>query len=190
MLIFSELLKQRSVYLKRFIISLSFIFLFSGTGCASGKIHERNYLRAAVISGTDSSSVAMAFFDTDDTVSAQGDDMDSARHNAELKNGRNVFTGYTELLIVDGTDCRRLLEHMLNDWKVSPSCMVVCSDDGEKLLDEHSAEQLRGIAEQVVKKGIAPECDIITVLGDLCTEGSAEVAELRSDGTVSARDIF
>jgi hypothetical protein len=176
--------------LKRLIIFVSFIFLFLGTGCASGKIHERNYLRAAVISGTGNSSVTMAFFDNEDIVSAHGDDIDSARRNAELKNGRNVFTGYTELLIVDGADCRRLLEHMLNDWKVSPSCMVVYSDNGEKLLDEHSAEQLKGIAEQAVKKGIAPECDIITVLGELCTGASAQVAELRSDGTVSARDIF
>ena len=176
--------------MRRFFISAAAFLLLFTSGCASGKIHERSYLRAAVISGDNNDSITMAFFDEDKTVSADGGDIDAARYNAELRNGRSVFTGYAELLIVDGKNCCRLLEHMLNSWKVSPSCMVVYSADGEKLLNEYSPEKLGGIAEQAVKKGIAPECDIITVLGRLSTKRCAEVVELRGDGSASSRIIY
>lgn len=176
--------------MRRLFISATACFLLLTTGCASGKIHERSYLRAVNVNGANNDSVTMAFFDEKEAVSACGEDIDSARYKAELKNGRSVFTGYTELLIVDGRNCCRLLEHMLNNWKVSPSCMIVYSSDGEKLLSDQSAEKLKGIAEQAVKKGIAPECDIITVLGKLCTKQCAEVAELRADGTVGCRIIY
>ena len=175
--------------MKSIFMILSCLALSASSGCASGRIHERSYLRAAAVSGADNSSVTFSFYD-EGVISAQGEDIDSARSCAELKNGRAVFTGYTELLIVDGTDCCKLLEHMLNSWKVSPSCMVVYSSDGGKLLEEYSAEQLRGIAEQAVKKGISPECDVITVLGKLCTGQCAEVTELHSDGTAGSRIIY
>ena len=91
--------------------------------------------------------------------------------------------------MVDGRDCRDILGHMLNEWKVSPSCMVVCSSDGRALLEQNDAELLMGMTEQAVKQGIAPECDVITVLTELCSSGCAEVAELSADGSVSSAVI-
>ena len=68
--------------------------------------------------------------------------------------------------------------------------MVVYSENGGELLEKFGAEQLAGISEQAVKQGIAPECDVITVLGELCENGSATVAELYADGIASSHIIF
>ncbi len=168
---------------------LAFAAVFT-TGCASGRIHEKSYLRAAAVTGEYETEAVFSLFSEEDAVSGHGADIDLARSDAELKNGREIFTGYTELIIVDGRECRELLGHLLGKWKISPSCRVVYCEKGGELLAEHDAEKLIGISEQAVKQGIAPECDIITVLGELCDKGCAEVAELCADGTASSHMIY
>ena len=177
--------------MKKALISavLAFAAAFT-TGCAAGRIHEKSYLRAAAISNINETEAVFSLFSEEKAVSGSGADIDLARADAELKNGKEVFTGYTELIIVDGRDCRELLGHLLNEWKISPSCMVVYSENGGELLEKFGAEQLAGISEQAVKQGIAPECDVITVLGELCENGTATVAELSADGTASSHIIF
>lgn len=160
------------------------------TGCASGKIHEKSYLMAAAVTEKDETALTMCLFSEDFAVTASGKDMDGAVRAAELKNGKPVFTGYTELIIVDGNDSLRLLGHMLNNWKVSPSCMVVKCSDGRSLLEENDPRQLIGRAEQAVRQGKAPQCDIVTVLGELCCNSAAETAELRNDGSVGRCVIY
>ncbi len=182
-------MKGKSEKMRRIICLMSVLFLISATGCASGKIHERSYLRAAAVMKGADCGLTMSFYDEDEAVSAFGENMDLARSNAELKNGKPVFTGYTELILVDDMDCHEYLEHMLNDWKVSPSCIVAYCENGKELIEKSSAEQLAGIVRQAVRKGIAPECDIVTVLGRLCNGHSAEVAELYTDGTAGSRVI-
>ena len=168
---------------------LAFAAVFT-TGCASGRIHEKSYLRAAAVSCENGTEAVFSLFSEKDAVSGKGADIDLAGADAELKNGKEIFTGYTELIIVDGRECRELLGHLLAKWKVSPSCRVVYCEKGGELLAEHDAEQLIGISEQAVKQGIAPESDIITVLGELCDDGSALVAELCADGTASSHIIY
>ena len=165
--------------------------LFSAllTGCSAGRIQERSYLLALAVNGEAGKTLTFAFYTEDRTVTAEGESMTSARNSAGLKNGKEIFTGYTELVIVDGADCRDLLEEMLNSWKVSPSCKVVYSRAVRELLESTGAEKLIGITEQAVKQGVAPECDIITILGELYRYGSAEVAELYPDGNAGRHII-
>jgi hypothetical protein len=170
---------------------LAALSLFSAllAGCSAGRIQERSYLRALAINRESGKELTFAFYAEDRTVTTDGESLTSARNSAGLKNGKEIFTGYTELIIVDGVDCREPLTEMLNSWKVSPSCRVVYSRDGRELLESVGAEKLIGITEQAVKQGIAPECDIITILGELCGYGSAEAAELYPDGTAGRHII-
>ena len=165
--------------------------LFSAllTGCSAGRIQERSYLLALAANGEARKELTFAFYAEDGTVTAEGESMTLARNSAGLKNGKEIFAGYTELIIVDGIDCRDLLAEMLNSWKVSPSCRVVYSRDGRELLESTGAEKLIGITEQAVKQGLAPKCDMITILGELCEYGSAEVVELYSEGTAGRHII-
>jgi hypothetical protein len=160
------------------------------TGCSSGRIHEKSYLRAVSVTGYGDKTTVLAFFGEDETVSAVGYDLDQARYSAELKSGRDLFTGYTELIIVDGNECRDILWHILYKWKVSPSCKVVYCEDGGELLERYGAEQLIGISEQAVKKGMVPECSVITVLGKMCENGTATVAGINLDRNVEGHIIY
>ena len=171
-----------------FYSSAAVLALISAAGCSSGRIHERSYLRAAAVS--ESGQLTFSFFDEDDTIACSGNDADSAKSSAELIGGKPIFTGYTELIIIDGKDSLAILDHMLDSWKLSPSCTVAYSDNGGELLRNNDAELLIGITEQAVKQGIAPKCDIITVLGELCRRGEAEVAELRTDGSAGSCSVY
>lgn len=172
--------------IKKLLIVI-FLGMFSLTGCAAtGLVHDKHYLRAVSITVDSETELTMTFF-TDDkkTVTAKGKDISTAMKNAEILTGKPIFTGYTELAVLSGCEYEETLELLLNDWKVSPSCIVVHSDDGGRVLAEKDAEELTGSVKRAEDQGKAPECDIITVLSDLLDEkSSAEIAELHENGTV------
>ena len=150
------------------------------TGCSSnGLVHDKNYVRAASVTSGSEVEVTFSFFSEDQpplTVSAG--DLDSALDAAQLSTGKTLFTGFTELLIINSDTPAELLEYMLDEWTVSPTCKVAYSSSGSELLMDSSAEKLRGSVEEAVRLGTAPDSDIVTVLKELLTDGSAELAAL------------
>lgn len=160
------------------------------TGCASdGNVSDKSYLRAAVI-GAD--SVTMSFFsEEDEPVTVSVDSPEEARSAAELSGGKKIFTGYTELIVLDGCDSADTLGFMLNEWKVSPSCIVACPrGSGAELLSTRTAEELEGAVRVAQEQELLGRCDIVTVLGGLLgSDRSAEVPELSRDGYVGKKSI-
>ena len=104
---------------RKFFVSAAFMALLSVTGCASGRIHEKSYLRAVSVSGN---QLVFSLFNIDGVIVGAGDDMHSARRSAELIGGKPIFTGYTELVIVDGEDSLGVLGNMLRES--SPSTIT------------------------------------------------------------------
>lgn len=154
------------------LLSLLVICTIMLTGCASdGRVHNKKYLRAVAIDG---SSVTMAFFtgseQEDELLTVKANELDSAKKAAELETGQQLFTGYTELAILGDCDHLDVLKQLLKDWKVSPDCTVISSDEGGTLLRNSPAKVLEGRAEQAYKQGMAPRSDIITVLTVLLDE--------------------
>lgn len=152
--------------------------------CASdGNVSDKSYLRVAVI-GAD--SVTMSFFsEEDEVVTVSADSPEEALSAAELRGGKKIFTGYTELVLLDGCDCTDTLERMLREWKVSPSCIVACPrGNGAEFLAARTAEELEGAVRVAQEQELIGRCDIVTVLGELLGSGSAEVPELSRDGFI------
>lgn len=166
--------------------------IFSLTGCAAtGLVHDKNYLRAVSITEGAETELTMTFFTGEEkTVTVSGEDISTAMKNAEILTGKPVFTGYTELVVLGNGRYEELLEFLLNDWKVSPSCIISHSDYGSGILSKEDAEILAGSIKQAWEQGKAPKCDIITVLGDLLDKkSSAEIAELTENGVVGTYKI-
>jgi hypothetical protein rflaF_05384 len=172
--------------LKKMILAAS-AAVFTLTGCASsGLVHDKNYLRAVSITGENEKNLTFNFFtENGDSVSASGKDIDSAQRSAEIKSGKPIFTGYTELVILGDCSYRETLDYLLNDWKVSPSCIIAYSENGGELLEKTDAEVIYGSIKQAVDQGKIPECDIITVLGELLSDSnSAEISEITNSGSL------
>ena len=160
------------------------------SGCAASKrVYDKSYLRAAAVGGTDKKTLTLTFYDEDSAVIGIGDDIDSAKHDAELQIGKEIFTGHTEIVITDENDVAERLQYFLNDWKVSPTCVVAVGQDGSELLQNTDAEILLGSVKQAKEQKIAPDCDIITVLGKLLRSEPAQTAELSEYGFAGTRVI-
>jgi len=172
----------------RKIILVTFLPLFMLTGCASsGRVHDKDYLRAVSISGDERKELTLSFFSEDkESVSVSGEDIDSAIEAAELVTGKSVFTGYTELIILGDCNCTEVLSYLLNKWKVSPSCLVAYSRNGALLLRDKDAEQLEGAVKEAAEQGKVRNSDIITVLGKLLNDSEAELPELHKSGDITA----
>lgn len=177
--------------MKRIILLLGMTILFTFTGCeSSGRVHDKNYLRAVSVSGDDEKTVTFTFFTKDGKyITTSGKDITSAKELAELRTGRKIFTGYTEMIVLDGKNSIETLEFMLHKWKVSPSCIIAYAENGENIFTS-SVERLTGSVMNAVKQGKSPECDIITVMSGLLGEKqSANVAGISEDGITSVCTI-
>lgn len=173
---------------KRFLLlSLGIITL---TGCSShGNVSTKAYLRAAALDGN---KLTLAFYSEEqETVTVTADNPAEAKKIAELSIGMEIFTGHTELIMLKNRDNLETLDYILHEWKVSPSCMIAQPEyNGRTVLALTDPENLTGSIRTAQKQELAPECDIITVLGGLLGENeSAEVAELSEKGFCGVAEI-
>ena len=135
------------------------------TGCAStGLVHDKRYVRYAGFGG---GRLTLAFFSDDDIITAEGEDIRSALKNAELQTGKPIVTGFAEMVMTDKNNSRDILADMLKEWKVSPSCMAVYSNDPEYTMKNSDLPLLEGRLKEEVKQGKAHKCDIVTVLSNM-----------------------
>lgn len=180
------------------IKKLAFLFItiitaFCFCSCESnGRVHDKNYLRAVSISGKDEKTVTFTFFSKDGKyITTSGKDITSAKKIAEIRTGRKILTGYTEMILIDDFNSIDTLDFMLHNWKVSPSCIVAyAGENSEEIFGNSTVERLCGSVHNAVKQGKAPKCDIITVLSRLLgDEKSAEIAEINSDGVYDVHMI-
>lgn len=154
------------------------------TGCGSnGNVNDKAYLRAAAIDG---GRVTFSFYSEEDkVVSVNAEAPENAKSSAELAMGKEIFTGHTELIILKDCDALETLDNMLHDWKVSPSCRVAESEtSGEEILKLRNAEELANVIDTAQEKGLAPKCDIVTVLGELINLDKAELPKFSENGVI------
>lgn len=163
------------------------------TGCASEQVLDKHYVRSAAISGTEEKTAVFAFYDEKtEPCGASGIELEEACSKAELKLGKSVFTGHAELVILGECDYEAVLEELLNEWKVSPSCLVAYGgNDPGRLLEEYDPERLADSIEHAVEQGEAEKCDIVTVLsGLLGDENSAEIPCIGEPGFTGTKMIY
>ena len=163
------------------LLYISVLSLLLLTGCGQGKVTERKYLRAV---GVDGNNYTFAFFEDDQPLTVTASSPEQAKNTAEIQSGKDIFTGYTELIILRSCNEAEILTFMLEQWKVSPSCLAASSSlSTSQLLDSRSSESLEGTIKAAVSKGKTSSCDIIYVLGELLSgSGEAEVPLLSENG--------
>lgn len=164
------------------------------TGCAaSEQVYDKHYVRAVAIAGESGKASVFAFYDESaEPFAVVGDDLESVCSEAEVGLGKTIVTGHTELIVLGDCDYVDTLEFMLNEWKVSPSCLVAYGGPyAAYALRSLDAETLNDSIQHAIKQGKVPECDIVTVLsGLLSSERSAEVASIDENGIDEATAVI
>lgn len=134
------------------------------TGCRSGRVQDRMYLRAVKI---DLYGCGFSFFSEDDEVlEVSGGSVAEAVRSAETILGKEIFTGHTELAVIgDGCDRDELLSMLFSEWRVSPSCIVLYGD--ESISDP---EETVGSVRLRTERGELPCLDLIARMSETETE--------------------
>ena len=134
------------------------------TGCTTKQVHDKYYLQTIYIKNkNDRIYTEMVFYnDNSEIVEAVGDNFDEILKKSELSCGKTIFTGHTELIIMNNCDNYETLDYMLNEFKVSPSCKAVLGSDNLDV--EYITSDVINVA---IEQKKAPKCDIITILSDL-----------------------
>lgn len=155
-------------------------------GCTSGEVQEKIYLRCLSVSGNDIKSVSMNFYNKDSVPSkAKEKSFDEILNKIEVLNGKSVFTGHTEVIVLGECNYTATLQFLMEEWKVSPSCLVVYGGNYcDKIIENADSEKLANVLRTAVKQKIIPENDIITVLGNLLQNGETEIPKFSSDGNL------
>ncbi|MBR6580101.1 MAG: hypothetical protein IKK66_02270 [Ruminococcus sp.] len=152
------------------------------TGCSTGiDVNEMAYVRAAAIDGNNCS---FSFYLDEQVVSVSADSMETAESAAELTLGKEIFTGHTELVILNECDKREILEYMLREWKVPPSCRVANAENAGEILKNRKAEEIVGVIETAEEKGLTEKCDIVTVLGKILNGKNSDLPMLTVEGAI------
>lgn len=174
----------------KYKLLIPFLMLFL-CGCTSEEVHHRSYMRGAAISGIEEKTVAVSFYDEEsETVSSKGESFDKIISEIELDNGKSVFTGHTEIIVLGECDYTNTLQFILEEWKVSPSCLIMYGGaDSEEIITKSDSEKLANIIRTAVKQNIVPQNDIITVLSSLLQHGTAEIPSINAYGKLDKTTI-
>ncbi len=160
------------------IITAALLAAVSLTSCREGTVHDKAYLRAAAIDG---GRMTLSFFPDTEPVEVSADTPAGALSAAELCLGREIFTGFTELVILGDCPPADTLSELFTQWELPPSC-IAAAGRGSILL-EVPPEQLSGSVRQAQAQGMLPECDIVTVLSALLSDKkTAQAPELDTGG--------
>ena len=79
---------------------------------------------------------------------------------------------------------------MLEEWKVSPSCLIVYGgNNSEKIIENTDSGELADMIRTAVKQNKIPESDIITILSSLLKNHSSEIPAITSEGSFESKII-
>lgn len=167
--------------MRKIIIATIILCSMFLTGCGSADVYDKLYLKTLYITENSDCSARMEFFgDNSQDITAHGSSFEKVRENARISGGKDVFMGHCEVIVLDSVkDPAKVLTKLLNEWRIPPSCYVVCGKD--LTTSQYSINVLT--IKSAVEQGKAPECDMVTVLGELLGDKkSAYVAEFTADG--------
>ena len=136
------------------------------------------------VSGNNPKTVSMNFYNKDSKpTNVQNNSFDGILENSEVKNGKAIFTGHTELIVLGECDYTETLRFMLEEWKVSPSCLIVYGGNNSgNIIENSDSGQLADSIRTAVKQNKIPKSDIITILSSLLKNNQSEIPAINSDG--------
>lgn len=167
------------------VISSAFIFL---TGCNSEKeVRERAFVQAAAVCENQdkSISVAVRIFEDEKTYTGTGKNFFEAVSDAQLKQKKHFFAGHMEFIISSAENNKNLLEEIMRENKISPSCTFIYSPDACETIKNIDCDEFYGIISIRSENGMAYKKSILTALKELTDNNSCE-----TDGILESGEIF
>lgn len=165
--------------LKHAIIILVLVVISLSLAKSSSEVRDRAFVQSIeVIQNDDTICINVKTFGDDEGYIGIGSDIQACLDDAQLKQGKDMFTGHTEIVIFrDENFSLNVLESLVKERLISPNCPVILSltevTDSEGTLETlKSYAQLGRLkvltASEIVKNLKLKDCTEIPILnGDL-----------------------
>lgn len=128
------------------------------------EVRDRAFVQSAGIEYENGEyKVCLRLFDSRESYRGTGKSFDDAVNNAESLQGKDFFTGHTEIVAVREGDKMTVLESLINE-DVSSGCLVVTDDDPLRFVSRNDPETVKGIISTAERNGTAEKisiCDVI-----------------------------
>lgn len=143
-------------------------------GCSNKtEVRDKGFVRTIGCDSGDIQSVAVRLYGQEDVFFGSGDTVFSAVENAEISQGKTLFTGHLELLVLNPAEIKDKLSVMIKNNRISPSCsLIITTGSAADTVKSYKEEELSDILDSSSRKGKIVSKNISAVLNDLLEEDS------------------
>lgn len=138
-------------------------------GCShKTEVRDKGFVRTIGCDSGEVQSVAVRLYGQEDVLSGTGDTIFSAVENAETAQGKTLFTGHLELLVLNPAEIKDKLSVMIKNNRISPSCsLIITTGSAADTVKSYEEEELSDILDSSSRKGKIVTRNISAVLNDL-----------------------
>lgn len=143
-------------------------------GCShKTEVRDKGFVRTIGCDSGEVQSVAVRLYGQEEILSGSGDTIFSAVENAETAQGKTLFTGHLELLVLNPAEIKDKLSVMIKNNRISPSCsLIITTGSAADTVKSYKEEELSDILESSSRKGKIVTRNISAVLNDLLEDDS------------------
>lgn len=143
-------------------------------GCSSEtEVRNKGFIRTIGSDSGDVQSVTIRLYGQEETLSGSGKTLFAAIDDAETTQGKALFTGHLELLVLDPENLADNLSVMIKNNRISPSCsLLTVPENAAKIVSDYEEAQISDIMDSSSRKGMISKKNISAVLNDLLENDS------------------
>ncbi len=152
--------------IKKLTIPLLLSIILSGCN-GSSDVRSKAFVRELGVDCTDTQSVSLRIFESDEIISGNGETLLSAVGDCERNQSKNLFTGHLEVFASSPTNIGNNLLTLLSNNRISPSCYVLCIPENASTFIEKNGGELAELIKSNGRNGIILPQTISDVINDL-----------------------
>lgn len=156
-------------------------------GCShKTEVRDKGFVRTIGCDDGTLQSVAVRLYGDTNVLAGVGQTIFSAVENAETAQGKTLFTGHLELLVLSEGDIREKLSLLIKNNRISPSCSVIVTpESAAKAVISYKEEELSDLLDSYDRKGRISRKNISDVLNDLLEEDGLAASPILKDEKIT-----
>lgn len=156
-------------------------------GCShKTEVRDKGFVRIIGCDSGEEQYAAVRLYGEKDAVSGKGSTIFSAVENAETTQGKTLFTGHLETLVLNQGNIKDTLSVMIKNNRISPSCaLLLTPESAADTVQKDDENTIQETLKSNSRKGKISKKNISAVLNDLLEEDSAAATPVISKGKLT-----
>ena len=148
-----------------------FIVIIALLLCSCGEnleVRERAFVQGMGISKDDKVNVCLRVFDGTDKTNeyrGTGDTLEDAINDAEMTQGKDFFSGHTEIAVISSQQKYEVIKELINT-DISPGCTILYNDDPVGFVQDNDTIKVLDILETAVRNKRTEKINICDVINN------------------------